>query len=88
VEDGRFLIDNNLIENSLRPTALGRKNYLFAGSHDAARGQPWYIHWLPHASCITIEPFQWLKNLLEIIPEYEANQLENLLPGNYAKQAY
>ncbi|MFW5822845.1 MAG: IS66 family transposase, partial [Tangfeifania sp.] len=33
VEDGRFQIDNNLIENSIRPVALGRKNYLFAGSH-------------------------------------------------------
>jgi len=35
--DGRLEIDNNLIENSIRPLALGRKNYLFAGNHDAAR---------------------------------------------------
>ena len=37
VEDGRFHIDNNMIENTIRPIALGRKNYLFAGSHDAAQ---------------------------------------------------
>jgi hypothetical protein len=37
VEDGRFQIDNNQIENTLRPVALGRKNYLFAGSHQGAR---------------------------------------------------
>ncbi len=37
VEDGHFRIDNNLIENSIRPVALGRKNYLFAGSHHGAQ---------------------------------------------------
>ncbi len=36
VQDGRYLIDNNLIENTIRPMAIGRKNYLFAGSHAAA----------------------------------------------------
>jgi hypothetical protein len=35
--DGRVEIDNNLIENAIRPLALGRKNYLFSGSHDAAQ---------------------------------------------------
>src|SRR5690606_8772710 len=34
--DGNLLIDNNLVENAIRPVALGRKNYLFAGSHEAA----------------------------------------------------
>jgi len=36
-EDGRFKIDNNLIENSIRPLALGQKNYLYAGSHESAQ---------------------------------------------------
>ena len=35
--DGRLEIDNNLVENTIRPVALGRKNYLFAGSHEAAQ---------------------------------------------------
>ncbi|MBK7971246.1 MAG: transposase [Bacteroidetes bacterium] len=35
--DGRLEIDNNLVENAIRPVAIGRKNYLFAGSHDAAQ---------------------------------------------------
>jgi hypothetical protein len=35
--DGKLEIDNNLVENTIRPVALGRKNYLFAGSHDAAQ---------------------------------------------------
>ena len=36
LEDGRIQIDNNLIENAIRPMALGRKNYLFCGSHEGA----------------------------------------------------
>ncbi len=35
--DGNLQIDNNLVENAIRPLALGRKNYLFAGSHEAAK---------------------------------------------------
>jgi transposase len=41
--DGKYEIDNNLIENSIRPVALGRKNYLFAGSHDASQRTACYI---------------------------------------------
>ncbi|MDV7400653.1 transposase, partial [Arthrospira platensis SPKY1] len=37
LEDGVLEIDNNLIENKIRPLALGRKNYLFAGSHEAGK---------------------------------------------------
>lgn len=37
LHDGMLLMDTNLIENSIRPIALGRNNYLFAGSHDAAQ---------------------------------------------------
>lgn len=36
LEDGRIKIDNNLMENAIRPIALGRKNYLFCGSHEGA----------------------------------------------------
>ena len=36
-QDGKLEIDNNLVENTIRPIALGRKNYMFAGSHDAAQ---------------------------------------------------
>ena len=36
LEDGRLLLDNNLAENAIRPIALGRKNYLFCGNHEAA----------------------------------------------------
>lgn len=82
VDDGNLQIDNNLVENSIRPVALGRKNYLFAGSHDGAQRAAVIYSLLATCKLNDIEPYQYLKNLLEIIPEYPVNQLDNLLPVN------
>lgn len=81
IEDGRFLIDNNLIENSIRPVALGRKNYLFAGSHEAAQQAAIIYSLLATCKINNIEPFAWLRQTLSIIPDYPANKLHTLLPG-------
>jgi transposase len=81
VEDGRFQIDNNLIENSIRPVALGRKNYLFAGSHEAAQQAAMIYSLMATCKINNVEPFEWLKNVLTILPDYPANQLHKLLPG-------
>jgi len=80
VEQGRFQIDNNLIENSIRPVALGRKNYLFAGSHDAAKQAAVIYSLLATCKINNIEPFEWLTNTISKIPEHKANQLFSLLP--------
>lgn len=80
-EQGRFQIDNNLIENSIRPVALGRKNYLFAGSHNAAQQAAIIYSLLATCKINNVEPFNWLKNTLDVIPDYPANQLDKLLPG-------
>lgn len=81
VEEGRFQIDNNLIENAIRPVALGRKNYLFAGSHEAAQKAAVIYSLLATCKLQEVEPFTWLKNILTIIPDYPANKLYNLIPG-------
>jgi len=81
VEKGQFQIDNNLIENSIRPVALGRKNYLFAGSHNAAQQAAIIYSLLATCKINQVEPFSWLKHTLEVIPDYPANQLDKLLPG-------
>ena len=49
LSDGRIEVDNNLVENVIRPLAVGRKDYLFAGSHAAAHR--WSILFSAHASC-------------------------------------
>ncbi len=86
-EDGRFQIDNNLIENSIRPVALGRKNYLFAGSHEAAQQAAMLYSLLATCKINNIEPFAWLKHVLTVIPDYPANRLHELLPipANFKK---
>jgi len=81
IDDGRFQIDSNLIENSIRPLALGRKNYLFAGSHDAAQNAAMMYSFFATCKINNIEPYAWLKETLSIIPDYPANQLHKLLPG-------
>lgn len=78
--DGRLEIDNNLVENSIRPIAVGRKNYLFAGSHEAAQNAAMFYSLLGTCKLKGVEPFQWLKNLFEVLPDWRANRLEELLP--------
>ena len=79
-QEGRFEIDNNRIENAIRPLALGRKNYLFAGSHEAAQRAAIIYSFLATCKVNGIEPYAWLKNVLERIPDHKANKLEELLP--------
>lgn len=79
-ENGKFRIDNNLIENSIRPVALGRKNYLFAGSHEAAQQAAIVYSLLATCKIKNVEPYTWLKNTLKVLPDYKANMLQELLP--------
>jgi transposase len=81
IDDGRFYIDNNLIENSIRPVAIGRKNYLFAGSHEAAQQAAVIYSILAICKIHEVEPFAYLSKILSIIPDFPANQLYTLLPG-------
>ncbi len=78
--DGKLEIDNNLVENSIRPLALGRKNYLFAGSHDSAQNAAMIYSLVGTCKINGLDPFAFFKNLFEILPDYPANRLEELLP--------
>ena len=81
LENPEVLIDNNLIENSIRPLALGRKNYLFAGSHNAAQNAAMMYSFFGSCQKQKIEPYQWFKSTLEKINDHKANKLHELLPG-------
>jgi transposase len=80
-EQAHYQIDNNLIENSIRPLAIGRKNYLFAGSHDAAQRAAMFYSFFACCKLQGINPYQWLKGVLEIIPDYPIKNIGDLLPG-------
>lgn len=80
--DGSLEIDNNLVENAIRPNALGRKNYLFAGSHEGAKRAAMFYSFFGTCKKNNVNPYQWLKKVLEVIPDYLANKLADLLPQN------
>lgn len=81
-ENAKFQLDNNLVENKIRPLALGRKNYLFAGSHKGAQRAAMLYSFF--GSCIScgINPRQWLKQVLDKIPDHPINKIHQLLPNN------
>jgi hypothetical protein len=81
--DGRLEIDNNLVENAIRPIALGRKNYLFAGSHKGAKRAAAIYTLVSNAKLADVEPFAYLRDVLRRISDHPHNQLESLLPKNW-----
>ena len=83
-EDGRREIDNNLIENSIRAITLGRKNYMFAGSHEGARNAAMIYSFLGTCKINNVEPLAWLKDVLTRISDHSIQKLEELLPGYQA----
>ena len=82
-EDGKLEIDNNLVENAIRPVAIGRKNYLLAGSHEGAK---WaaivYPFACPAANC-GHNPFEYLRDVLQRLPDQPLTCLDELLPVNW-----
>jgi transposase len=80
IKDGRLEIDNNKIENQIRPIALGRKNFLFAGSHDAAQRIAMIYSLLASCKVNEIEPMGWLTHVLEELPKRRVNEIDDLLP--------
>lgn len=81
LENGDFHIDNNAIENKIRPVALGRKNYLFAGSHQGAKRTAMFYTFFACCRLNNVNPEKWLSKVLEIIADYPCNKLQNLFPG-------
>jgi len=81
---GEVLIDNNLVENVIRPVALGRKNYMFAGSHEAAQWAAMIYSFMATCKLHEVEPRKWLTDVLSTIQDTKLNDLEKLLPGKSA----
>ena len=84
--DARLQIDNNLVENAIRPVAIGRKNYLFAGSHDGARRAAMLYSFMGTCKINNVNPFEWLRDILRRIPSHSVNKLEQLLPNNWTPE--
>jgi len=78
--DGKLEIDNNLVENAIRPVALGRKNWLFAGSHDGASRAALVYSLVCTCAMNEIEPYEYLRTTLDKISGHPQNRLNELLP--------
>jgi hypothetical protein len=84
VEDGRLEIDNNAAERALRVVALGRKNFLFAGSdHGGQRAAAMYSL-LGSAKLNGLDPEIYLHHVLQRIADHPISRIEELLPWNVA----
>ena len=82
VHDGKAAIDNNSAERSLRPIALGRKNYLFAGSVAGGQRAAALYSILNTAKLNGINPSEYLTAVLKRIGQHPINQIDDLLPWN------
>lgn len=82
-KDAALLIDNNLIENQIRPVAVGRKNYLFCGSHESAQRAAIIYSLLGTCKLNNVNPFEWLDDVLKKLPARKANNIADLLPQNW-----
>ena len=76
--------DNNPAERAMRPVALGRKNYLFMGSASGGRAAAIAYTLIETARLNDVDPQAWLAQVLERIPDYKINRIDELLPWNRA----
>ena len=83
VTDGRLEIDNNLIENAIRPIALGRKNYLFAGSHEGAKRAALIYTMVANAKLQGLEPLAYLRDVVARIADHPMKKIDDLLAINW-----
>lgn len=84
--DGRLCIDNNPVERSIRPVTLGRKNYLFCGSHQAAKRTAMLYSLLGTCKLHNVNPYEWIKDVITRLPTHPADRMEELLPHIWCKQ--
>jgi len=84
-ENGMLNIDNNPVENSIRPVAVGRKNYLFCGSHEAAQRSAMLYSLLGTCKMHGVEPYTWLREVLDKIADHPINKITELLPHRFKK---
>jgi hypothetical protein len=85
LQDGKVEIDNNLVENAIRPTALGKKNWLFMGDADA--GERGAVIYTVVESCRRrgIDPYAYLKDVLTRLPKMTNHQVPEIVPAAWAK---
>lgn len=83
IDDGDLPIDNNWLENRIRPVALGRSNWLFAGSLRAGQRAAVVMSLIQSAKLNGHDPYRYLKDVLERLPTQPASRIDELLPHRW-----
>jgi transposase len=84
LEDGAVAIDNNWVENQIRPIALGRANWLFAGSLRAGQRAAAVMSLVHSARVNGHDPYAYLRDVLERLPTHPASRIAELLPHRWS----
>jgi transposase len=85
VSDGRLEIDNNLVENAIRPTALGKKNWLFFGHAQAGERSAIIYTLIECCRRRGLDPYAYLRDVLTRLPSATTSQIKDLTPEAWAK---
>ena len=85
VQYGRAEIDNNLVENAIRPTALGKKNFLFIGHPDAGWRSAVIYSVIGSCRRLGIDPHAYLQDVLRRLPDMKQNEVQQITPAAWAK---
>ncbi len=83
LSDGRLELDNNICERSIRPIALGRKNYLFMGSGGGGKAAAIAYTLIETAKMNDVDPEAWLTWVLERVADHKINRIDELMPWQY-----
>ena len=83
VDDGQLPVDNNWIENQIRPIAIGRANWLFAGSLRAGQRAAAVMSLVQSARMNGHDPYAYLQDVLTRLPTHKASRIEELLPHRW-----
>lgn len=83
LDDGLYHLDNNCIEREMRPIAIGRKNYLFAGSHEGAKRAAIIYSFFATARLHKVNPYEWLRDVLRRMRSLDTAEYPLLLPQRW-----
>jgi hypothetical protein len=83
LSDGRICLSNNAAERAIRSLALGRRNWLFAGSDRGGQRAAMMYSLITTAKMNGIDPQAWLADVLDRIANYPARRLDELMPWNW-----
>jgi len=84
LEHSRLEIDNNLVENAIRPTAIGKKNFLFFGSPDSGQTSAVIYSLIETCRKLGINPADYLRDTLEALPAMQQSEAPNWTPARWA----